>query len=402
MTWLFLAIGLLWLIVSLTMCFHLRRIHPLPHSVSDLPAGDTVSVVIAARDEADRIQGTVQRLLDQMIQNSDSRIKQIIVVDDRSSDETPQILQRLAEAHPALCVVRVDHLPEGWLGKTHALHVGASHANGTWILFTDADVWISSGTIEQALSASERTRSDMVCLFPSTAAPSKRHWMGDGFVLTFGLTLVDVFSRVNADDPRGFAGVGAFNLIRKDVYQKIGGHEPLRLEIADDPMLGVLVRRSGGRIRAFLAADRIECDYASGPLSLIRRLEKNHFAILRFNTLLAFSATCVGAILWCTAFAGLFWGSPAGLFAGLSLFSIIVPGFFFAQKINSNPVSALVIPLGLPLLGISLLNSTVKTLWQGGVTWRDTFYSLKTLRHGCLNWWPRQWLTPIPHRDPPA
>lgn len=94
-----------------------------------------VSVVIAARDEEARIEMTARNLLSQ----EDVELE-VIAVDDRSTDRTGEILGRIAETEPRLKVLRVDALPEGWLGKCHACHMGTQSATGEWLLFTDADM----------------------------------------------------------------------------------------------------------------------------------------------------------------------------------------------------------------------------------------------------------------------
>src|SRR5688572_1351722 len=96
-----------------------------------------VSVILAARDEEARVEGTVRRLLAQQHVELE-----IIPVDDRSRDGTAQILKSLSAEDSRVRPKRVDTLPEDWLGKCHACHVGASSATGEWLLFSDADCWL--------------------------------------------------------------------------------------------------------------------------------------------------------------------------------------------------------------------------------------------------------------------
>jgi hypothetical protein len=285
-------------------------------------------------------------------------------------------------------------LPDRWLGKTHGLHVGAQSASSPWILFTDADVWMNPGVVGRALQVAANEQVDHVCLFPSTAPKEKRSMLGDAFVLAFGITLVDLMSRVNRDDPKGFAGVGAFNLIRTDLYRSFGGHERLRLEIADDAMLGVLVRRAGGRIRSLMAPEDLECDYASGPITLIKRLEKNHFAVIRFRVPIALAVVGLFAGGWIASLVGPWTGTPWGIAAGMALLSTMIPAGVFGFKWSMVGPAALFFPVFVPVLGLSLLHSMMLTLRQGGVRWRDTFYPLQMLRDGCLDWSPGQRLAP--------
>src|SRR5688572_9010101 len=111
-----------------------RRLRFL-EDVPPAPAGPPVSIVAAARNEARGIEAAVKSLL-----RVDYPALEIVIVDDRSTDQTGAILQRLAVAHPRLTVITIRELPEGWLGKNHALHAGAAAAAGDFLLFTDADV----------------------------------------------------------------------------------------------------------------------------------------------------------------------------------------------------------------------------------------------------------------------
>jgi glycosyltransferase involved in cell wall biosynthesis len=389
MAWVFGAAALFWSLLTIQLLRHLPNLRRLPADEPNDPALPSVAVVFSARDEADRIEKTMKMLLEH-----GSPILEVIAVDDRSTDGTSEILARLAAEDSRLKVVRIDELPDRWLGKTHGLHVGAQQADSEWILFTDADVWMNRGVVGRALSVAMKERIDHICLFPSTAPKEKRSLLGDAFVLAFGVSLIDVMSRVNLDDPKGFAGVGAFNLVRTDLYRSFGGHEQLRLEIADDVMLGVLVRRAGGRTRAFMAPEDLECDYASGPFSLIKRLEKNHFAILRFRVPIALAVVGVFAGGWIAAIVGPFTGNPWGIAAGLAALSTMIPVGIFGFKWSMGGAAALFFPFVVPVLGVSVLHSMVKTLWQGGVRWRGTFYPLAMLREGCLDWSPMKRLTP--------
>ena len=151
------AIGIL---LSLRILRDIIALRLLPARQS----GDSVSrvsVVIAARDEAARIETTVRHLLAQI-----GVELEVIVVDDRSTDGTTEILTRLATEDNRLRVVRVDQLPAGWLGKCHACEVGAAMATGEWILFTDGDIWLKSDVVARAVQQAETETADHVTLMP--------------------------------------------------------------------------------------------------------------------------------------------------------------------------------------------------------------------------------------------
>ena len=123
------------------------------------------SVVVAARDEETRLEETVRHLLAQHDVAVD-----VIVVDDRSTDRTGDILRRLASEDARVQARRVESLPDGWLGKCHACHVGASAATGEWILFTDADCWLKPDVIARALRVADREKADHITLTPGVTA----------------------------------------------------------------------------------------------------------------------------------------------------------------------------------------------------------------------------------------
>ena len=122
-TLIFIGTALLFLAMTLAALWNLRWVRRLP-ALEKLPTAEgrvQCSVVIAARDEEARIEQTLRHLLAQRGVEAE-----VIVVDDRSTDRTGEILRRLAKEDARLQVQRVDVLPEGWLGKCHACHVGAS------------------------------------------------------------------------------------------------------------------------------------------------------------------------------------------------------------------------------------------------------------------------------------
>src|SRR5580765_2906703 len=153
----------LFLFWTFSALWHLRWVRRLP-ALDVLPP--TLNrrqikccVVIAARDEEARIEQTIRHLLAQR-----GVEVELIVVDDRSRDRTNEILSRLAKEDARVQVKRVDVLPDGWLGKCHACHVGAGSATSDWILFTDADCWLKPDVIARALGVAEREGADHVTM----------------------------------------------------------------------------------------------------------------------------------------------------------------------------------------------------------------------------------------------
>jgi cellulose synthase/poly-beta-1,6-N-acetylglucosamine synthase-like glycosyltransferase len=331
-------------------------------------------VIVAARDEEARIEQTVRRLLAQR-----GVELELIVVDDRSTDRTGEILKQLAKEDSRLRFVRVDALPERWLGKCHVCHVGASAPKGEWILFTDADCWSKPDVLLRALLVAQREQADHVTLTSGLAVPSLGLRAGS---LLFHLSLANWFSGVNRDRPKSFLGFGAFNLVRANAYHECGGYEALRLTVLDDVKLGLLLRRAGKRTRACVGADDVEAHWGTNAFSAIKLMEKNYFAALDFRLPLALGVIAFLSLLVGGAVLGAMSGTGAGLAAALSPFGLAVPAAILTRRIGWPWLVAPAVPFVVPIFVCALLNSTLKTLSRGGIRWRDTFYPLEALRAG--------------------
>jgi hypothetical protein len=187
---------------------------------------------------------------------------------------------------------------------------------------------------------------------------------------------------VNRDRPKSHLGIGAFNLVRESAYRQCGGYAALRLTVVDDVKLGLLLRRAGNRTRAFLGVDDVECHWGTTLGSLVKVMEKNYFAVLDFQVGLVLAGSVFTALMLASLLAGLLSGTPAGLAAALSPFLIALPAGILARRVDWSWPCAFFTPFMFPVFWYAVLNSTFKTLRQGGVRWRDTFYPLETLRAG--------------------
>jgi cellulose synthase/poly-beta-1,6-N-acetylglucosamine synthase-like glycosyltransferase len=333
-----------------------------------------VSVVLAARDEEARIEQTLRYILAQ--QHIDL---EVIPVSDRAIDRTDCILKQLAAEDFRVRPQRVDVLPERWLGKCHACHVGALSATGDWLLFTDADCWLKPDVIARAIAVTERENVDHVTLTPGVAPQTVP---AEAWHIGFLVSLAHWFARVNQDKPNGHLGVGAFNLMRRSLYKEFGGYEALRLCVVDDIKLGQLVRRAGGRTRAFIGGDDVECHWGVTVGSMIKIMEKNFFAALDYRTMQGIFFGVVLNILWAACIIGPFFRSIYGFWAAGSLLLSAIPAAIACKRLRWPLRGAAFTPFVFPALYYAVLNSTTVTLRQRGIRWRDTFYPLEMLRAG--------------------
>jgi hypothetical protein len=372
--------GALWLLAAALLLLAALSLRRLPAAgPAPLPSDAFVSVVLAARDEARRLETTLRQLAAQR----GVRLE-IVAVDDRSRDETGALLQRLRPVLPQLLAVRVDELPAGWIGKCHALHVGSQLASGEWLLFSDGDIWLTPDAVARAVAQARAERVEHLALTPHLQPPG-----GEG-ALVYQACLLPLAAAmgvmgllVNRGHPRGFVGVGAFNLITRRLYDEIGGYEKLRLEVVDDMKLGALVRRAGASTRLFVGDDDVRCEWGGDVRGLVQALEKNSFAATGYRLGLVVGSTLLFLALYLCALAGPWLGTPGAL-AALGLASLAPAGIAHARLHRHSLVAGALLPLMLPFAWFVLWNSTLVTLRQGGIRWRDTFYPLAELRSGVV------------------
>jgi hypothetical protein len=356
---------------------------PAPGNLA--PALPALSIVITARDEVADIEATVGHALAQVYPGLE-----VIVVDDRSTDGTGEVLDRLVATVGAgrLRVTHVRALPAGWIGKCHACHEGARLARGAFLLFMDGDVTLAAPDLLARIVAwMERGAIDHLALFPDL-----RPYGGlqAGLLHSFeqAMLLLARAWEMERDLPRGGAGVGAFNLIRRSAYDRVHGHALLRMEVGDDFKLGMLLKESGARQRIRGGLGLVRCRWHRGTLAVLRGLEKNMFSGSDYSLgLLAAQTAAMLALHGGPLLVGLAAGTPAGwLPLATQAGCVVAAAASASRRIDKHPlVLAALYPVSFMLLTVAVWNSALRTLWRGGVRWRDTFYPLADLRRGLVH-----------------
>jgi cellulose synthase/poly-beta-1,6-N-acetylglucosamine synthase-like glycosyltransferase len=344
--------------------------------ISDRPIDNPpfLSVVIAARHEAEHLRATLTALLAQSYP-----ALEVVVVNDRSTDATGSIADEMACADGRLQVVHVTSLPGGWLGKTHAMHAGAAQARGDYVLFTDGDVVFASGTLTRAMRLVSQDNVDHLAVVPSITSPSTVvRWSVGAFSIFFLL-----FTRAwQVADPRSRAsiGIGAFNLVRTSVYREAGGHEPIRLRPDDDLRLGRLLKSRGAKAAVWRSAGLVQVDWYPSVRALIHGMEKNCFAALDYGVGAAI-ASFISQLLYAAAFLIPLWMTGPLRAVVLLDLTVMIAASAAAARVVRQPVwSALLQPLVLPFMAWVQARAILLTLHRGGIVWRDTFYPLSELR----------------------
>jgi glycosyltransferase involved in cell wall biosynthesis len=341
-----------------------------------------VSIIVPACNEEETIEQGLSLLLALDYDNYE-----VIVVDDRSTDRTGEIIERVAAspaAHGCLKVIHVAELPPSWLGKTHAMWSAGQRATGDWLIFTDADVLFKPDVLRRALAYAKAENADHVVVFPRMIM--KRP--GERMMIAFFQTLFTFGHRpwrVADPDTKDHMGVGAFNMVRRSTYDAVGTYRALRMEVLDDMKLGKVIKNARFRQRNVFGDDLISIRWAHGAMGVVNNLTKNFFAVLSFQWWRTVASALGLLFLNLGPFLGIWFthgwqrvpyavalGSMFLIYLGMSFKSSIPPYYFLL-----HPVSTL-------LFEYTLLRSMFLTLRDDGVTWRGTKYPLEELRKGLV------------------
>jgi glycosyltransferase involved in cell wall biosynthesis len=334
-----------------------------------------VSVITAARNEEKRIEAALSSLL-----NQDYPAHEVIAIDDRSTDATGPVLDRLAAANPVLKVLHISELPPGWLGKNHALYFGAERASGDYFLFTDADVVMEMSTVRRAIAYLTKHSLDHLTLAPEVRVPGV--WL-NVFIAGFGVFFSLFTKPWKAKDPRSpkHIGIGAFNLIRASVYRQIGTHKAIALRPDDDLKLGKLVKKCGFRQDIVLGVGLVWVEWYASLRELIQGLMKNSFSGVDYRFALVPTATLAHFLFFVWPVLGVFLTS--GMTRWMNLSMALMTVFTCCHhnwRFRANPIYALGLPFASLLFIYIIWRSTLTTLANGGINWRDTHYALDELR----------------------
>ncbi len=377
---LFSVIAALWIFLGGRAVVGMRR---LPDLASLTPAADEkcpgISVLFAARDEQEKLPAALQTLL-----ALDYPQYEVVAVNDRSQDATPQILDEFARTSKRLKAVHITELPSGWLGKPHGLQTAYEHAAGEWLVFTDADAHFAPSLLRRAVALAQQRGWDHLTLLAGIEMRGLWEKVAIGY---FGVGFVLGQQPWRADQPDSpyYMGVGAFQLIRRSTYEAVGTHRRLALEVIDDMKLGKLVKRGGFRSGVAVGSELVRVHWHHGLRSLARGVTKNMFAGCGFNAGVALAGVLSVFSLSILPFLGVAFGTSwTRLLAGVAAAAAIVVHELLTLRTPAYPLSGLMHPIGAALFCYMLVRSTVVTLWRGGIVWRDTFYPLRELKGGLV------------------
>jgi hypothetical protein len=386
-----LLLALIWFVPAVQLALHSSEVADLNQPRWNPPpdaALPSLTIVVPARNEEAEIEPALRSLLQLNYPQFE-----VVAVNDRSTDQTGTIMDRIA-AEPAaqgrLQVIHVRDLPAGWLGKVHAMWLGsqgnatqgnsAQHDLSDWLLFTDADCVFQADCLRRAIHYATTTATDHLVLFPTAHMKT----LGERMMISFPQVMAGFAMRpwkVRDPNARDHIGVGAFNLIRRSAYDAIGTYESLRLEVVDDIKLGEAIKKASLRQDVVFGHELVSLRWAVGAAGVVANLEKNLFAFLRFRVSLVLAVCAVTFFLCVCPFLGLLLApgwvrAPFAVAVAMIALAYTLTGRYMA----SSPLLFLTCPIAALVFAFATLQSAFIAVRDGAITWRGTKYSLEELR----------------------
>jgi chlorobactene glucosyltransferase len=347
------------------------------------PQQERVSVIIPARNEEANIARVLRSLANQLC------IREILVVDDQSADRTGEILASLEAEIPLLRVLRVASLPEGWLGKTHAVATGAREATGDWLLFTDADTEHLAGSLAELVRQAEDGRVDLLSLSPGQETPT---WWEKSIIPFVYVKLASLFCFEEVSDPHSPAAAanGQYMLVRRETYERVGGHEAVKSEILEDVELARRIKAQGGKLLFLPGARWVRTRMYHAFGEMWRGWTKNLYLLYQGNLSRMLAAVAsiwladllpvvafVGACLWLALARSRGWAMLS--MVGLLLLLLFRQRDYAVtlERLGFDPALASYQPMGAALFGAVMLSSLRAHRATGKIEWKGRRYATK-------------------------
>jgi glycosyltransferase involved in cell wall biosynthesis len=365
--WVFLA---LFLIINGSKVKYLSFI---PTSSND-PAPSVV-IIIAVRNEEHALRDALVSVCSLNYSNY-----RVLVINDRSTDNTENILMELEAKYDKLSVIKIEELPAGWLGKNHALYTGYTFSDEEYLLITDADVLYNKSVLNRAMNYCLKNDLDHLTILPGIISSSP---VLKSVVLTFVIMLTALQRpwAAKIKTSKASMGVGAFNLVKRKIYESAGTHKTIAMRPDDDLKLAAYIKAAGASADVLYGISELQLEWYSSVKEFINGLMKNFFSGFDYNIFKAIGGT-LGTLFFFVL------PLPLLLIFGNDVERILALVIFLFQFIlywklpGSNGkwwYAFMSIYAGIIIVYV-IIRSTIITLYNRGIYWRDTFYPLSELR----------------------
>jgi chlorobactene glucosyltransferase len=344
-----------------------------------------VSIIVPARNEERNLPTLLPSLLNQTYP---ADRYEVIVVDDQSTDGTAAILAEAAARDPRLRVLRGEPLPDGWKGKPHAMMQGAAAAHGDWLLFTDADTIHHPAALLSALADAYAHQADLYTIQPDLIMDG----IAERLIMPIAaMGIAATYSLKEVNDPHSPIAIanGQYILVRRAVYDAVGGIAAVRAAIAEDQAFGKLVKRQGYRLYLTIGTELMRVRMYTNLAEVWEGWGKNVVLSMRsepFNAVRQLAALTSGGVLpfllaggYGLRLLGATGAARDRARWGLALsLAQIVPLLLLKRRVDrwlGLPLGwTFTYPLGMALFTLILLNSLRRLLTGQGVTWKGRSY----------------------------
>lgn len=345
----------------------------------DLEKYPLVSVIITACNEAENIESAMNSRLE-----DDYPELEFILIDDRSTDGTGEIVDRIAAKDARVKTIHITELPDGWLGKVHALHKGVEAAKGDFLLFSDGDVHVKKGTLKQLIAKCEDEGVDHVPLLPAFHSAG---FFVDASISVFlrALLAVGQAYKINDKKSRVAGGAGAFNLVRRSAYNKTKGFPWIKMEIIDDVTLGQMLKETGATPMAIDGKGFVEVPWYTSFKAMMDGAGRAGAAALgNYNGFVHLAIAFPGYVLDMMPFIALFsFGISYLPYIGLAGIAAAVGAGIVGNRMLGLPLlPGILLPVAHTVVLFVNVRGALKFIKDKGITWRGTFYPKKQLKQG--------------------
>ena len=357
-----------------------NQVKPTQDDDAELPM---VSIIVPACNEEEHLE---QSLLSRLKQNYPRF--ELIVINDRSTDGTKAIIDRVAAMDSRLIPLDITELPDGWLGKVHALHQGVKLAKGDWYLFSDADITFSPEMLRSAVIYAQSQQVQQLTCIPE-AELYNDFWLDVtciGFFVLFcnAARIPDI----NQNKGNNAIGIGAFNLVEARVFNQTKGFEWLKMESANDMGVGLMLQQHGAKTGVADGLGLMRFSWYQNLSQAFSGLEKNTFGPgSQYNYLkqmgIVLFLLVMGLLPSIALVLGVFSGDVILMISGsLAWLTNIVVAFTVPKASYKEIPFYLLLPIGIFLIAAIMANAAWKCFQNSGVYWRGTLYPIEQLREG--------------------
>ena len=368
--------AIFWVLLTAYLLINNRKIKFLQAVKKQaVSAEPSIAIIIAVRNE----EADLAKALSSVC-NLDYSNYRLILINDRSTDRTPQILEHFARRFSHVTVIHIDELPRNWMGKSHALYKGCKKSEEEWLLFTDADVVFRPDTLSKAVNYSIEQQLDHLVVLPFIHSRSA---VFNSVLATFKIMFDLQYRPWAAKNPhsRASIGIGAFNLVKKTAYEASGTHLRFSLHPNDDLQLGECLKASGFKQDVLYGDNQIQYEWYQSLNAFINGLMKNAFSSVRYSFAKA-AINSVGAIMLFVLPVPVLLLSnvPAQQYMGIIILLSQLTLFMLKPALHARWWYIPVIPFAAAVISYIMLKSAILTIWQKGIYWRENFYPLSELK----------------------